>query len=41
VAAVFVDGRPLLREGQPVDLDVERILADADQAARQLADARA
>jgi 5-methylthioadenosine/S-adenosylhomocysteine deaminase len=41
VAAVFVDGRPLLRDGQPVDLDVERILADADQAARQLADARA
>jgi len=41
VVAVFVDGRLVVRGGQPVDLDSERILADAAQAARQLADARA
>jgi 5-methylthioadenosine/S-adenosylhomocysteine deaminase len=41
VTAVFVDGRPLLREGRLVELDAERILADATQAARVLADARA
>lgn len=41
VAAVFVDGRPLLRDGWPVDLDADRILADAVQAARGLADVRA
>jgi 5-methylthioadenosine/S-adenosylhomocysteine deaminase len=41
VTVVFVDGRPLLREGRLVELDAERILADATQAARVLADARA
>ena len=41
VTAVFVDGRPLLRERRLVELDAERILADATQAARVLADARA
>jgi len=41
VTAVFVDGRPLLRDGRLVELDAERILADATQAARVLADARA
>jgi 5-methylthioadenosine/S-adenosylhomocysteine deaminase len=40
VTAVFVDGRPLLRDGRLVELDAERILADATQAARVLADAR-
>src|SRR5262249_25316077 len=40
VVAVFVDGRPLLRDGRLVELDAERILADAAQAARVLADAR-
>ena len=40
VTAVFVDGRPLLRDGRLVELDAERILADATQAARELADAR-
>jgi hypothetical protein len=40
VAAVFVDGRPLLRDRRLVRLDAERILADAAQAARVLADAR-
>src|SRR5262249_56430433 len=40
VSAVFVDGRPLLRDGRLVELDAERILADAAQAARVLADAR-
>jgi 5-methylthioadenosine/S-adenosylhomocysteine deaminase len=38
VVAVWVDGRPLLRDGRPLDLDSERILADAAQAARALAD---
>jgi 5-methylthioadenosine/S-adenosylhomocysteine deaminase len=41
VVAVFVDGRPLLLDGRLVELDAERILADAAQAARGLADARA
>ena len=41
VVATYVDGQPLLREGQPVDLDAERILADAAQVARGLVDARA
>jgi len=41
VAAVFVDGRVVVRDGRPVELDVERILADATQAARELVDARA
>jgi 5-methylthioadenosine/S-adenosylhomocysteine deaminase len=41
VTAVFVDGRPLLRDGRLVELDAERILADATQAARELVDARA
>jgi hypothetical protein len=41
VTAVFVDGRPLLRERRLVELDAERILADATQAARVLADAGA
>jgi 5-methylthioadenosine/S-adenosylhomocysteine deaminase len=41
VTAVFVDGRPLLRDGRLVELDAERILADATQAARVLVDARA
>jgi len=41
VTAVFVDGRPLLRERRLVELDAERILADATQAARVLADVRA
>jgi 5-methylthioadenosine/S-adenosylhomocysteine deaminase len=40
VTAVFVDGRSLLRDGRLVELDAERILADATQAARELADAR-
>jgi 5-methylthioadenosine/S-adenosylhomocysteine deaminase len=40
VAAVFVDGRPLLRDRRLVDLDAERIVAEAARAARVLADAR-
>ncbi len=40
VAAVFVDGRLVVRDGRPVELDVERILADAAQAARELVDVR-
>ncbi|HUK64982.1 MAG TPA: amidohydrolase family protein, partial [Dongiaceae bacterium] len=40
VAVVYVDGRPLLRDGRLVELDAERILADAAQAARVLADVR-
>jgi 5-methylthioadenosine/S-adenosylhomocysteine deaminase len=40
VAAVFVDGRPVVRDGRFVELDVERILAEATQAARELVDAR-
>jgi len=41
VTAVFVDGRPLLRERRLVELDAERSLADATQTAWVLADARA
>jgi cytosine/adenosine deaminase-related metal-dependent hydrolase len=41
VVAVFVNGRLLVRGGQPVDLDSEGILAHATQAARRLADVRA
>ncbi|HMH52987.1 MAG TPA: amidohydrolase [Candidatus Acidoferrum sp.] len=40
VAAVFVDGRQLVRNGRPVYLDPDRILADAAQAGGQLADVR-
>jgi 5-methylthioadenosine/S-adenosylhomocysteine deaminase len=40
VAAVFVDGRSVVRDGCPVELDAERILADAAQAARELVDVR-
>src|SRR5262249_2355344 len=40
VTAVYVDGRPLVRDGRVVELDAERILAEAAQAARVLADAR-
>jgi len=40
VVAVVVDGRLLVRGGRPVDLDSERILADATQAAGRLVDAR-
>jgi 5-methylthioadenosine/S-adenosylhomocysteine deaminase len=39
VSAVFVDGRLLSRDGEPVLLDAERILADAAQAARRLTSA--
>ncbi len=39
VTAVFVDGRLLARDGQPLCLDSERILADGAQAARRLGDA--
>jgi 5-methylthioadenosine/S-adenosylhomocysteine deaminase len=38
VAAVFVDGRLLCRNGTPVSLDPERVLADGARAARRLAD---
>ena len=37
VSAVFVDGTPLVLDRRPVRLDVERVLADATQAARALA----
>jgi 5-methylthioadenosine/S-adenosylhomocysteine deaminase len=40
VAAVLVDGRFIVRDGCPVGLDVERILADAVLAARELVDVR-
>src|SRR5262249_58610367 len=38
VTAVFVDGRLLCRDGAPVRLDPERVLADGARAARRLAD---
>src|SRR5207247_7809693 len=37
VKAVFVDGTPLVLDRRPVRLAVERVLADATQAARALA----
>ena len=40
VTAVFVDGRQLVRNGRPVFLDPERILANAAQATGRLADVR-
>jgi 5-methylthioadenosine/S-adenosylhomocysteine deaminase len=40
VVAVFVDGRLLVRGGQAMHLDTERVLADAAQAAERLTDVR-
>jgi 5-methylthioadenosine/S-adenosylhomocysteine deaminase len=41
VVAVVVDGRLLVRDGRPLHLEAERILADAAQAAGRLADVHA
>jgi 5-methylthioadenosine/S-adenosylhomocysteine deaminase len=40
VVAVYVDGRPLVRGGRALHLDVEQVLADAVQATERLIDAR-